>query len=112
MIYIIFKLLHNLFDLCQVSLSKMAKHWDSFLSDCRWVGIENRMSNVGVRRMSTSVPDAADSTAPHTCSLVTHGLIRYSRAVVGAMADGLGGRGDTTKEGGVRRYPGTKWRVS
>jgi len=34
MIYIIFKLLHNLFDLYQVSLSKMAKHWDSFLNDC------------------------------------------------------------------------------
>jgi len=36
MIYIIFKLLHNLFDLYQVSLSKMAKHWDSFLSNCKW----------------------------------------------------------------------------
>jgi len=33
MIHIIFKLLHNLFDLYQVSLSKMAKHWNSFLSD-------------------------------------------------------------------------------
>jgi hypothetical protein len=34
MLGIIFKLSHDLFDLCQVSLCKMAKHWDSFLSDC------------------------------------------------------------------------------
>jgi len=28
----------NLFDLFQVTLSKMAKHWDSFLSDCNvWI---------------------------------------------------------------------------
>jgi hypothetical protein len=34
MTYIIFRLLHNLFDLCQVSLSKTAKHWDSFFTHC------------------------------------------------------------------------------
>jgi hypothetical protein len=34
MIYNIFELLHNLFDLSQVSLSKMAKHWNGFLSHC------------------------------------------------------------------------------
>ena len=34
MIYIIFRLLYNLFDLCQVSLSKTAKHWDSFFTHC------------------------------------------------------------------------------
>jgi hypothetical protein len=33
---IIFKLLYNLFDLSQVSLSKMAKHQDSFLSHCSY----------------------------------------------------------------------------
>ena len=36
-IYTNFKLLGNLFDLCQVSLPKIAKHWDGFLSDCRVV---------------------------------------------------------------------------
>ena len=35
MMYNIFTLLNNLFDLYQVSLSKMAKHWDSFLSNCK-----------------------------------------------------------------------------
>jgi hypothetical protein len=34
MTYIILRLLHNLFDLCQVSLSKTAKHWDSFFTHC------------------------------------------------------------------------------
>jgi len=34
MTYIIFTIFDNLFDLFQVTLSKMAKHWDSFLSDC------------------------------------------------------------------------------
>jgi uncharacterized protein (DUF1919 family) len=34
MTYIISRLLHNLFDLCQVSLSKTAKHWDSFFTHC------------------------------------------------------------------------------
>ena len=29
-----FQILHNLFDLSQVSLSQMAKHWDSFGSNC------------------------------------------------------------------------------
>src|SRR6267142_6242088 len=33
MMYNILTLLHNLFDLYQVSLFKMAKHWNSFLSD-------------------------------------------------------------------------------
>jgi hypothetical protein len=35
MTYIIFRLLHNLFDLCQVSLFKTAKHWDSFFTHCK-----------------------------------------------------------------------------
>ena len=30
-----FTIFDNLFDLFQVTLSKMAKHWDSFLSDCK-----------------------------------------------------------------------------
>ena len=34
MIYIIFRLLCNFFDLCCINLCKAAKHWDSFLSDC------------------------------------------------------------------------------
>ena len=34
MLNYIIKLLHNLFDLSQVSLSQMAKHWDSFLTNC------------------------------------------------------------------------------
>ena len=29
-----FRILDNLFDLCQVGLSKIAKHWDGFLSNC------------------------------------------------------------------------------
>src|SRR6267154_564820 len=32
MTYIIFRLLYNLLDLCQASLSKTAKHWDSFFT--------------------------------------------------------------------------------
>src|SRR6267154_1117323 len=32
MTYIIFTLLHNLLDFCQVNLFKTAKHWDSFFT--------------------------------------------------------------------------------
>jgi hypothetical protein len=55
MIYIIFELLHNLFDLSQVSLSKMAKHWDSFLSHCisqrKVVVVACRGAKLGVERI-------------------------------------------------------------
>jgi hypothetical protein len=34
MTYIIFRLLCNLLDLCQASLFKIAKHWDSFFTHC------------------------------------------------------------------------------
>ena len=36
MTYIIFRLICNLFDLCCINLCGTAKHWDSFLSDCRF----------------------------------------------------------------------------
>ena len=39
MIYIIFRSLYNLFDLCCINLCGTAKHWDSFLSDCIIVSI-------------------------------------------------------------------------
>jgi hypothetical protein len=54
MLYIIFELLHNLFDLSQVSLSKMAKYWNSFLSHykCAWIPIRN----VGICHIAPALP--------------------------------------------------------
>jgi hypothetical protein len=47
MTYIIFRLLYNLFDLCQVSLSKTAKHWDSFFT--HYTVLIKAMQRAGVR---------------------------------------------------------------
>ena len=47
--YIIFILLCSSFDLLQVDLFKIAKHWDSFLSHCR--------SKVTIQEITTDLTD-------------------------------------------------------
>jgi hypothetical protein len=46
MTYIIFRLLDNLLDLCQVSPFKTAKHWDSFFTPLYLLRADNLVSCV------------------------------------------------------------------